>query len=77
LKTPHSPGSFVWSLQSDATRVFSGDSRGCLAVQDFWSFEEELKNRKALEMKDMDEEEKDMDEEEKDMDEEEKGDSNE
>ena len=28
----------IWSVQADATRLFSGDSNGILVVHDFWNY---------------------------------------
>ncbi len=36
LETGHCYGAFVWCVQIDAGRIFSGDSDGKLVVHDFW-----------------------------------------
>ena len=37
LPNAHGHGSYVWSLQLDASRIFSGDSDGKLVVHDLWT----------------------------------------
>ena len=41
LENGHSYGEFVWAVEIDATRIFSGDSDSCLVVHDFWEHETE------------------------------------
>lgn len=36
LESGHSYGSFIWAVQMDASRIFSGDSNACLVIHDFW-----------------------------------------
>ena len=36
LENGHSYGEFIWAVEIDATRIFSGDSDACLVVHDFW-----------------------------------------
>jgi len=41
LESGHQFGAFVWAIQADGARVFSGDSDGKLIVHDFWEFDNE------------------------------------
>jgi len=36
LENGHSYRSYIWAVEMDATRIFSGDSDACLVVHDFW-----------------------------------------
>ena len=35
---------YIWAVEIDATRIFSGDSDACLVVHDFWEQETETEN---------------------------------
>ena len=39
LETGHSYKSFIWAVEMDESRIFSGDSDACLVVHDFWDYE--------------------------------------
>ena len=41
LESGHAYKSFIWALEIDSSRIFSGDSNGCLVVHDFWKDDEE------------------------------------
>lgn len=36
LETGHSYKSYIWAVEMDESRIFSGDSDACLVVHDFW-----------------------------------------
>lgn len=36
LETGHSYKSYIWAVEMDECRIFSGDSDACLVVHDFW-----------------------------------------
>ena len=36
LETGHSYNSFIWAVNMDESRIFSGDSDSCLVIHDFW-----------------------------------------
>ena len=40
VETGHKYGAYVWSVNMDATRIFSGDSEGKMVVHDFWQYDE-------------------------------------
>ena len=41
LEKGHSYGEFIWAVEMDSTRIFSGDSDACLVVHDFWEHDTE------------------------------------
>merc|ERR1719219_3314420 len=38
LAEGHSYKSYIWAVEMDASRIFSGDSEACLVVHEFWDF---------------------------------------
>ena len=36
LESGHSYKSFIWAVDMDESRIFSGDSESCLVIHDFW-----------------------------------------
>ena len=36
LESGHSYKSFIWEVDMDESRIFSGDSESCLVIHDFW-----------------------------------------
>ena len=36
LESGHSYNSFIWAVNMDESRIFSGDSDSCLVIHDFW-----------------------------------------
>ena len=46
LETGHQFGAFVWAIQVDGTRIFSGDSNAKMVIHDFWDFEERKRERR-------------------------------
>ena len=47
LETGHQFGAFVWAIQVDGVRIFSGDSNAKMVIHDFWDFEDEENKDKA------------------------------
>ena len=45
LESGHSYKSYIWAVEMDDSRIFSGDSDACLVVHDFWN----LQKKKELE----------------------------
>ena len=41
LTNGHLFGAFVWAVQVDGVRIFSGDSNAKMIIHDFWNFDEE------------------------------------
>jgi len=41
LESGHDFGAFVWAVQVDGVRIFSGDSNAKMIIHDFWNFDEE------------------------------------
>ena len=40
LETGHEFGAFVWAIQVDGVRIFSGDSNAKMIIHDFWNFDD-------------------------------------
>ena len=36
LESGHSYNSYIWAVNMDESRIFSGDSESCLVIHDFW-----------------------------------------
>ena len=41
LESGHEFGCYVWAVQVDSVRIFSGDSRAKMVVHDFWNYDQD------------------------------------
>ena len=44
LESGHAYKSYIWALECDASRIFSGDSDACLVVHDYWKDSTDTEN---------------------------------